>query len=86
MIVFDVKCRVTAAIEAADAAGKRVTIAPGDYRLRGIEHLVRSAAGRSAATGTDFTLHALGEDGASYTVSAESLAHFIADDDVEVSI
>ena len=87
MVVFDVRCRVMEAIEAADAVGNKVTIEPGEYRLRGIEHLVRNtAAGTSSATGTDFILIAAEDGGPTYTVSAESLAEFIADDDVEVRV
>jgi|GEM_PF-1179920 len=86
MIVFDVKCQVLAPIQVTDANGNDVTIEPGHYHLRGIEHLVHKVAGTRSVTGTDFTLVADGDSKTAYVVSAENLAHFIAGDEVEVKI
>ena len=86
MIVFDVKCQVLDPIQVTDANGNDVTIEPGHYHLRGIEHLVHKIAGTTSVTGTDFTLVAEDDGKTAYVVSAENLAHFIACDEVEVNI
>lgn len=86
MLVFDVRCKVLDAIHITDAKGNDVTIAPGPYRLQGIEHLVKNTVGSVGMTGTDITFVAEGDGKAAYVVSAENLAHFIADDEVEVEV
>jgi hypothetical protein len=86
MLVFDVRCEVLDPIQVADAKGSDVTIAPGRYRLQGMEHLVRKAAGPKGATGMDITFVTETDGKAAYVVSAENLAHFIASDEVEVKI
>jgi hypothetical protein len=86
MLVFDVRCEILDPISLSDAKGNDVTIAPGHYRLQGVEHLVRRAASPAAAAGTDITFVTETDGRAAYVVSAENLAHFIASDEVEVKI
>ena len=84
MIVFDVRCNVLEPIKVSDPSGSDITIAPGSYRLRGLDHLIRSAGGDTVSTGTDLTFVGDGDGQTIYTVRAENLAHFIALDEVEV--
>ena len=56
MILFDVKCKVVKRISVADSSGNDVEISPGAYHLRGIDHLVRAAAGGSNVTGMDLQI------------------------------
>jgi hypothetical protein len=85
MIVFDVKCHVLEPIHVTDTRGKEITIDPGYYRLRGLEHLVRSAGAGTPLPGTALTI--IGEDDREhYAISAETLANFLAYDEVEVTV
>lgn len=86
MIVFDVKCDVREAVHVTDSAGRDVTIAPGRYRMVGIDHLVREASGGASVGPMDITLVGIGDGETKYLVSAENLGHFIALDQVEVKI
>lgn len=86
MLVFDVKCRVLEPIHLTDAKGNEVTISPGSYRLQGVEHLVRQATGQATASGMDITFVTESDGRAAYIVGVENLAHFIADDEIEVGL
>lgn len=87
MLVFDVTCRVLHPIKGTDAKGHDFTIEPGYYRLRGVEHLIRKAAGlQPEAQGMDLAIVS-GTDGAIvYPVTAAGLAQWMSRDDVEVTV
>ena len=85
MIKFDVRCDVLEPITATDSAGNEVTIPQGRYHLMGIDHLVHKAAGGVETTGTDIRI-VDAEDGKKvFSISPETLAHYITLDDVEVA-
>lgn len=87
MLVFNVRCEVLEPIQLTDVHQNRITLAPGVYRLQGVEQVVRKAAGQTAAEeGTHITFVTDSGGQAAYTVSAEELAHFMATDEVEVHI
>ena len=84
MMFFDVSCQVLEPIEVTDASGKNVTIAPGTYRLDGVDRLIRDAGGKSVSSGVDLKFIEVENGRHAYTISSENLAHFIALDEVEV--
>jgi len=85
MIVFDVRCRVLKPIRYSDANGRKVEIQPGNYRLRGLDHLVQHA-GKTMTTGTDLAIVAT-DDGVTeaFDITPQLLAEHLAKDDAEIA-
>jgi len=86
MIIFDVRCEVLKPISVTDRGGNAVTIPAGRYHLKGLDRLVREVSGGSVTTGTDFTIVSEDDGETSFAVSAEALAKYISEDDVEVTV
>lgn len=86
MIKFDVRCDVLAPVAVTDSAGREVTIPEGRYHLMGIDHLVHKAAGGVETTGMDIRLVLEGDGDTVFSVTPETLAHYISLDEIEVSI
>lgn len=85
MIIFDVRCKVLKPISYTGKDGRKVEIAPGVYRLRGLDHLVRSA-GQATTAGTDLAIVST-VDGTSesFDISPAELAQHLARDDAEIT-
>ncbi|MEX2454978.1 MAG: hypothetical protein WD470_09755 [Rhodospirillaceae bacterium] len=86
MIIFDVRCEVLKPFEVTDSAGNGVTIPPGRYHLKGLDHLVRQAADGLVTTGMDIQIVSEEDGETAFTVTAENLAKYISLDDIEVTV
>ena len=85
MIIFDVRCKVLKPIRYTGKDGRKVEIQPGVYRLRGLDHLVRTA-GQVTTAGTDLAIVST-DDGVSeaFDISPAELAQHLAKDDAEIA-